>query len=775
VAISHLFRESRRLPLLIIVGSALLVLAVLNPPLLIAANTPTGGDMGAHVYAPLYLRDVLLPAGRVLGWSNAWFGGFPAYYFYFPLPSLVIVALDLIVPYGVAFKLVTVAGLLGLPAATYFLARSLRLSRTVAAVAASTGVAFVFMESYSIYGANIASTLAGEFTFSWSFDLTLVYLGLLIKTLRDDRRYLPLTAVVLALTALSHIITTIIVVIASLPVLLWKKAVRASLVIWGWGFALAGFWALPLAARIGFSSDLAWTPLRAWEELFPVEIWLLLPAAIAGAVWTVRRTPRVLPVLTFTLFPLIYYPLPVVLPELLPNLFTNPRWKLWNGRLLPYWYFGVTLFAAIALGALMVWASRRLPLRISRHWARGLAVLGGLAAIAVTTQDRFPTWAPFAAGAVFAMGIGFSFLWSDRVESRDFLAGAAGVAIAFGALAGLSFVSGWAKWNYEGYEGKQTWPEYQALMQTVAALPPGRVLWEYHRDMDKYGTPMALMLMPLWTDGTHPSMEGLFFESSLSTPFHFLNQAEMSDAPSQPVPGLNYHRFDFDRGIAHLMLYNVRYYVTFTEQATIEARNRPELTEVTSSPPFTVFELPQSSLVDVATFVPAVYDPPSAGGPVTTIGRLLSGNEAPPSATFNELALDWYDDVTLLDHWVVEDGPDDWPRVEGVEALAAIPAYPGGGRVSDVTIDNHRITFRTTAVGVPHLVKVSYFPNWRAEGAEGPYRASPSLMVVIPEQEEVTLEFANTWAETAGNGLTLAGLIALAAIPLLKRRGLIAA
>jgi uncharacterized membrane protein len=73
--------------------------------------------MGAHVLGPAYLRDYLLPEGRILGGSNDWFAGFPAFYFYFPLPSLTVVLLDLFVPYGVAFKIVTVMGLLATPPA----------------------------------------------------------------------------------------------------------------------------------------------------------------------------------------------------------------------------------------------------------------------------------------------------------------------------------------------------------------------------------------------------------------------------------------------------------------------------------------------------------------------------------------------------------------------------------------------------------------------------------------------------------------------------------
>ena len=114
---------------------SLVILGVMRPDLIFSANTPAGGDMGAHVLGPAFLRDELLPSGRILGWSNSWFAGFPIFYFYFPLPSLVIVFLDLALPYGVAFKLVTVAGLLATPPAAYFLARSMGISRAISTVA----------------------------------------------------------------------------------------------------------------------------------------------------------------------------------------------------------------------------------------------------------------------------------------------------------------------------------------------------------------------------------------------------------------------------------------------------------------------------------------------------------------------------------------------------------------------------------------------------------------------------------------------------------------
>lgn len=748
----------RWLPLIVGAGIAIAILAVVNPRLLLSATTPTGGDMAAHVAVPAYLRDVLLPQGRILGWSMDWFAGFPVFYFYFPLPSLVVVLLDLILPYGVAFKLVTITGLLGTAPATYFLARSLRFGRSVSTVAAAGGAVFIFMESFTIYGANVLSTMAGEFSFSWAFALSLVYLGLLIRAVKDSPRYIGPAALVLAASILCHIITTIAFMAASLVVLIWKGGWRRALPVWLGGFAVASFWLIPLFARLGFSSDMAWVPLRTWEDLFPLEIWLLLPVAVGGAIWTFRRTNRAMPLLVLTVLPLIYYPLPVALPELLPDIF-NSRWKLWNGRLLPFWYFGVSFFAALGVGGFCMWLAKRLPDRIHGLVPRIMLLGGGVVAvILVAREDNLPSYLPWALGVLIVGSLLFSIMWLKPVDSRAFMALAGAGLLAMGSLAGISLMNGWASWNFAGYEGKAKWPEYQALMDTTASLPPGRIQWEYAKTMNDYGSPMALMLIPYWTQEQFGSMEGLFFESSLSTPFHFLNQAETSKDPSSPIPGLDYHRFDFDRGVPHMQLFGIDYYVSYTPEAKEIADSRSELTEVASSPPFTFYRLSDSELVVPASHLPSVYEGPHN----SLVARLLGVFGVGPKddqATFERFSLDWYGEIDLLDRWIATEGPSNWPRVTSMDQLHQAPAIDVDANVSDIVLEEDRISFRTDAIGVPHLVKVSYFPNWKAEGADGPYHAGPSFMVVVPTESEVTLTFGNTVVENLGWFLTIVGLV----------------
>lgn len=244
-------------------------------------------------------------------------------------------------------------------------------------------------------------------------------------------------------------------------------------------------------------------------------------------------------------------------------------------------------------------------------------------------------------------------------------------------------------------------------------------------------------------------MEGLYFESSLTTPFHFLTAATVSRNPSNPIPGLTYHTFDFDRGVSQLDLYGVRYYVSFTEEATAEATSHPGMALVAESPPFSVFELPDSPLVEVAAALPVVYE------------------RGEGSVAYDELAFEWYDDPGLFDRLVAVRGPEGWPRISSLDELPVTFVPQPGGTVSDIVVDGGTISFTTDAVGVPHLIKVSYFPNWTTDDADGPYRVTPSLMVVTPTTNRVTLEFENTWAENVGMALSLVGI---ALIPILRRR-----
>jgi hypothetical protein len=248
-------------------------------------------------------------------------------------------------------------------------------------------------------------------------------------------------------------------------------------------------------------------------------------------------------------------------------------------------------------------------------------------------------------------------------------------------------------------------------------------------------------------------MEGLYFEASATTPFHFLTQVELSTAPSAAQRDLPYGQFDIDKGVDHLQMMGVRYYMATSDNAIAQARTNPELTEVATSGPWVIFEVADSEVVAPLEVQPAVVDG------VDDSQREWVEEPRDESGRFGGPALRWFNDPTQWAVPLARTGPDDWQRVEVGEATQAVPLDPV--EVSDVEFDDERISFDVDRVGVPVLVKMSYFPNWQVSGADGPYRVAPNFMVVVPTDTHVELTYGRTSVEYLSYGLTLLGIVGL--------------
>jgi uncharacterized membrane protein len=90
-------------------------------------------------------------------------------------------------------------------------------------------------------------------------------------------------------------------------------------------------------------------------------------------------------------------------------------------------------------------------------------------------------------------------------------------------------------------------------------------------------------------------------------------------------------------------------------------------------------------------------------------------------------------------------------------------------QVSNVHQTDDSISFDVDRTGVPVLVKVSYFPNWQATGATGPYRALPNLMVVVPRTTHVSLHYGHTPVDYLGWLLTSLGCVGIAYLWIVDR------
>jgi hypothetical protein len=78
--------------------------------------------------------------------------------------------------------------------------------------------------------------------------------------------------------------------------------------------------------------------------------------------------------------------------------------------------------------------------------------------------------------------------------------------------------------------------------------------------------------------------------------------------------------------------------------------------------------------------------------------------------------------------------------------------------VSNVNIGEESVRFSVDKVGVPVLVRVSYFPNWKVEGAKGPYRVAPNMMVVIPTSTDVNMHYGWNMIDYVAYLLSFAGI-----------------
>ena len=221
---------------------------------------------------------------RLTGWTPDWYAGFPWLVFYFPVPSLLIVVLDVFLPYGIAFKLVSVLGLVTLPIAAWAFGRLSNLQPPVPACLAVATLPFLFDRSFTIYGGNIPSTLAGEFAFSISLSLALVFLGVYARAL-DTGRNRALAAGLLALTGVTHVIPVFFALAgaALLTVMHFDlRRLRVAAPVAGVSALLAAFWVVPFLWRIPYTNDMGWEKITTIREtLFNADsLWVVALAAL---------------------------------------------------------------------------------------------------------------------------------------------------------------------------------------------------------------------------------------------------------------------------------------------------------------------------------------------------------------------------------------------------------------------------------------------------------------------------------------------------------------
>jgi hypothetical protein len=596
-------------------------------------------------------------------------------------------ALAPLVGMPVAFKLGTALGVFLLPALTYVALRMMGYHFPAPLLGAAAATVFLFLEENPIWGGTIASTLTGEFSYTYGIGLGLLFLGASYRAYaRGDGPWLP--ALLLAVTALAH---GYAVLWAGLSASYFLFAARRPVRTFGWlvavaglSFALAAFWVLPLLSDWGWTTpyDDPWITVTL-HNLVPRLLWVLFGTAAAGLVATVVMARRT----------------------------GGPDHRL------------LFLLYAAAVGA-------------------ALAAAGPALGI---IDVRFVPFAQLALAVAGGVSLGVAL---ERLAASDLAALGVTVLALLSADAQSKVLRSWIDWNYTGLEARELWPEFQEMSRLVAG--PGsdpRIAVEYGQEHEKAGSIRMYETMPYFTGRS--TLEGVYNQASLQTHFVYYLASELGAISPNPFRRKEYSTFDTDSALRHLRLFHAGDVVAISPRLTAALRGRDDVLELGRVPPYTVYRLADDR---------HGYVEPLAYQPVRS-----------PFKGWRDKAYRWFTRKPPSPaHLVFTDDPrfpaepDEWLAPPAV-------ALEGGVEVRE-TVEPEAITITTNRPGHPLLVKVSYHPRWRAEGADGPYLVSPALMMVVPRSGTVRLTYARTWADRLGLGLTALAVVVLAAQGPVRRR-----
>jgi hypothetical protein len=749
---------------------------------LLSNTTTTGGDTGSHYLMPEVL-DGFLRSGHLTGWYQGWYDGLPLYTYYFVLPDVFVALASHLFAYNVAFKLATVVGSLLLPIACYCLGRGFGLRRPFPLLLGVGSLLFLFEQSYTINGGNLYSTLAGEYSFSFSLTAAVFFLAVCAKGISTGR-HLALAAVLLAMSLASHVIPFIMAMFGLLLIVATELAapglvpdsglgrakgvlakrlsvVRSRRQTFSWavtivvlGVGTMAWWFVPFVLEQRYANPMGYLNSSDYAKALAPggDRWAIGLALVGGILAAVVKSRFGMFIMALTIESAMVYRL-------------DPQGALFNDRLLPLYYLALYLLVAWTIGVAFIVVARVWRRRQLAAFAKNPLTK---ARPADSTKLRGAT-SGATVGSLLMIGIVINAFPGPQAVVNKYVA--APINAMFGThLAddvGQSSVAGWATYNFSGMEGRgEAWTEFQGIMAMARGVcrdsGAGRMFWEYESNQDRFGTPMALMLLPKYTNNCIDSQEGLLFESSATTPYHFLNQSLLSVGPSRAQVGLNYQATNVHEGALKLQLMGVKYYLVSDPSLVAQAEVEPLLREVAASAAY-----PQSSgasltwhvfeVADTAVVVPLHHLP-------VVVSYLANGG-----ATWKVASTTWYGGATAATTPLVASGPPTWPRGD---SLGRVEKTVHPGTVSNVRLGQHSLSFTVSKqqLGKPVIIRMSYFPNWTAHGATGPYRATPNFIVVVPTSTSVALTYEATIANWLGATVTLLSVGAIGAVATLERR-----
>ncbi len=659
-------------PILLLLISEVLLILLFPGASIIESAITAGGDTPSHFISAIAMSRRPLPLFSPVTWIHGAYGGFPLFLQYFPLPFALMALISKAVSLQIAFKLVTLLAVIPLPAAVYLCLRLLGYRQNTPAIGAVLSLPFLLMTENSMWGGNICSTLSGEFAFGISFILYVILTGKLYADISARKSPWGNSALE-AFIAMSSGYPLLQSLMGTSYFILRGRDLRYILQLHAAAAGLAAFWLLPVLWRIPWNTPFAHSwHFERWAEIAPPLLW----PAFAGTL--------------------------IVACPAMRNLFRPGR----------------------KLSAVFKESADCPELYLS--WQFAIALLGFSLAPSLGLVDiRF---LPFAQIMLVLLGaVGWGRLLSRLPRPNLWLAGFCAGIVAL-ALTRAAAVDAWIQWNYSGMESKPLWNSYRLVNEYLSGDENSpRVVYEHNEITDDAGSPRAFELLPYYSGRS--TLEGIYMQSSLSSPFVFYIQSEFSQTPSTPLSRYYYSRPDPHRAAAHLHLFNVSQVIAASGSIANALDSSPDYELSITFPPYRIYRLRQcaDSYVEPLRFKPL---------------RI-------PPRDWKKVQFEWFRKSALRVPLVVasEDSSGDFRKglqnYDGdPERIPEVP-IPGYETIrAQAILGDEKITIDTSKPGYPLWIKVSYHPDWRiTEGAGELYLASPAFMVLVPQTSRVVLTF----------------------------------
>ena len=692
-------------------GSLLLIFLRLE--LVFSDLLPTGGDMGAHIVPTKFFVTELFNNFKLSGWSQDWFAGYPVYYFYFPLPPIITSLLSFLFPFSISFKTMVLISQVLLVISIEMLMRN--NSKEFSFYGFGVGLLYLLTESFTIFGGNLASSLAGQYSFTYSIAFANFSIFYLLKS--NHRYSTEIASLFIGLSVLSHLIPFMIY----LPIFAYyflKSDTKINIKISAFLFFLFIAMRFPISLFINleFTTNMTYTPYTQLSDLVKSDI---LPFAIGAIIYVISSSSRT------TLKAVAGFELYLIIIAIF-LFFYGPESALWNGRIVPFFNLGII----ILFFNLLHFDIKNLTKKIQGKYPLIIFILSINSYLMYLYYSK---WGNTYSTTTISVILIILFMFLISINSEKFLIYTTLVSLTFGTL---SYLPHWLNWNFSGYESKNNWSDITTLYEGLDTLEPGRIMWEPNSDLNKYGTPMVLMTIPMFTD--HQSVEGLYFDSSITTPFHFLTVSGVAERPSNPVGGLTYINGEFDKGFRLMEELGVDYFIAYTQSIKDKANGSENFNFLFSNEVFNVYSI-NTKKVELVEDNLHIFESPDFYDRLKN-AVLREGSEQ----SFFESAYKSFKDE--LNHKIIENYD---------ESLAVRSESNADLLISDLNIQNELITFKTNKPNQLHLIKVSYFPNWKIKNGYGPFRISPSFMAVVPKDEFVEIRFESSNVEKALNLLSI--------------------